>query len=65
MDNKIGLNSKIITSWNDILKLEKWLIENIGNIKSFELIYRATENGDTNNVSFNKCKNIPDNERSK
>ena len=52
-------NSKIINSGNDILKLEKWLIDSIGNIKSFELIYRATEHGNTNNVSFNKCKNIP------
>ena len=35
------------------------MIESIGKFKNCELIYRATEHGDSKDVSFNKCKNIP------
>ena len=52
------IKSKIISE-NDFSKIKKWVIDSIGNIKDFELIYRATEDGDSNNISFKKCKNIP------
>ena len=55
-NNKI--KSKII-SVKDLDKIEKWINESIGKINNYELIYRATEHGDSNSVSFNKCKNIP------
>ena len=32
--------------------------ESIGKVKNYELIYRASEDGDSNSVSFQKCKNI-------
>ena len=36
-----------------------FLIESVPKIKNYELIYRATEHGDSNNASFSKCKTIP------
>ena len=40
-------------------KIQDWLKESLGEakIKRYELIYRATEHGDSNNVLFQKCKN--------
>ena len=51
-------DSKII-SFMEFNKIQNWLISTIGEVKRYELIYRATVNGDSNSVSFNKCKNIP------
>ena len=53
-----SLKSKII-SVNDYFKIDNWLKESIGNIKKYELIYRATEQGDSKAVSFKICKNVP------
>ena len=55
---KNKIQSKIVSS-NDLLKIEKWLTDSIGNVNNYELIYRATEHGDSNSISFSKCKNIP------
>ena len=33
--------------------------ESCNEIKQYELIYRATEDGDTQNILFQKCKNCP------
>ena len=43
----------------DSYKIENWVKESVGNIKYYELIYRATQHGDSNSASFSKCKNIP------
>ena len=51
-------DSKII-SFIEFNKIQNWLISTIGEVKRYELIYRATVDGDSNSVSFNKCKNIP------
>ena len=42
-------------------KINNWLKESLGDeeIKKCELIYRATEHGDSNNISFQRCKNQP------
>jgi len=50
--------SKII-SIVEFNKIQNWLNSSIGNVKRYELIYRATVDGDSNSVSFKKCKNIP------
>ena len=52
------IQSKII-SLNDLSKIDNWLETSIGNFTKYELIYRATEHGDSNSISFSKCKNIP------
>ena len=40
-------------------KINNWLKESLGEkkIKKCELIYRATEHGDSNKISFQRCKN--------
>ena len=40
-------------------KIQNWLKESLGDvkIKRYELIYRATEHGDSINTSLQKCKN--------
>ena len=50
--------SKII-SIIEFNKIQNWLNSSIGNVKRYELIYRATVDGDSNSVSFKKCKSIP------
>ena len=57
IDN-IKIESKII-SIDESNKIKNWLIESIGYIKNYELIYRATESGDSNSNTFKICKNIP------
>ena len=52
------MKSKIISE-NDSIKIENWLIDSIGKVSNYELIYRATEHGDSLSVSLEKCKNIP------
>ena len=52
-----GIKSKIINN-DDSYKIQNWLKESIGEVKNYELIYRASEDGDSNSVSFQKCKNI-------
>ena len=52
------IKSKILSKI-DFIKIQDWLKPNFDEIKNYELIYRATEHGDTNAVSFQKCKNIP------
>jgi len=51
--------SKII-SIIEFNKIQNWLNSSIGNVKRYELIYRATVDGDSNSVLFKKCKSIPD-----
>ena len=58
LDNKNKMKSKIISE-NDSIKIENWLIDSIGKVSNYELIYRATEHGDSLSVSLEKCKNIP------
>ena len=50
--------SKII-SFKEFNTIQNWLCSTIGNVKRYELIYRASVDGDSNSVSFKKCKNIP------
>ena len=58
--NFININSKIMTKL-DMEKINNWLKESLGDkkIKKYELIYRATEHGDSNQISFQRCKNQP------
>ena len=56
--NEINIDSKIVTQI-DMIKIKNWLKESYGEIKRYELIYRATQHGDSNSISFGKCKNIP------
>ena len=56
--NEINIDSKIVTQL-DMIKIKNWLKESYGEIKQYELIYRATQHGDSNSISFGKCKNIP------
>ena len=51
------IESKIISK-NDFVKIDNWLKESFGVIKNYQLIYRATEHGDSNAISFQRCKNI-------
>ena len=44
-------DSKII-SLMESNKIHNWLISTIGNVKRYELIYRATVDGDSNSVSI-------------
>ena len=57
-DNDIKIDSKIVSKL-DMIKIQNWLKDSFGKIKKYELIYRATQHGDTNSVSYQKCKNIP------
>ena len=54
----IKINSKILSEL-DMNKIQNWLKESLGDvkIKRYELIYRATEHGDSINTSLQKCKN--------
>ena len=57
-DDRIDINSKIVSKL-DMEKIQNWLKDSVGKIKQYELIYRATEHGDSNAVSFQRCKNKP------
>ena len=56
--NDINIESKIVSHF-DMDKINNWLRESYGEVKKYELIYRASQNGDSNSISFNKCTNIP------
>ena len=57
-NNEISIDSKIVSKL-DMGKIQNWLKGSIGKIKQYELIYRATQHGDSNAISFQRCKNIP------
>ena len=54
----IAIDSKIVSKL-DMVKIQNWLKDSIREIKRYELIYRATVHGDSNAVSFQRCKNNP------
>jgi len=57
-DDYIQIDSKLVSNL-DMNKIQDWLKESLGEakIKRYELIYRATEHGDSDNVLFQRCKN--------
>ena len=54
-DNDIKIDSKIISK-KDYNLIQDWLKESIGEINNYQLIYRATEQGDSNSITFQICK---------
>lgn len=52
-DDYIQIDSKLVSNL-DMNKIQDWLKESLGEakIKRYELIYRATEHGDSDNVLF-------------
>ena len=48
--------SNIIKDIEKLLILKKWISEN-GKIKNINLLYRASEDGDSSTSFFNKCCN--------
>ena len=54
--NEINIDSKIVTNF-DMIKIQKWLNDSFKIINKYELIYRATQHGDTKSILFQKCKN--------
>lgn len=55
-DSENLINTKIISE-NEIKQIQNWLIQSIGEFKNCNLIYKATEHGDSKDVLFSKCKN--------
>jgi len=58
-NNESMIKESKIISIIEFNKIQNWLNSSIGNVKRYELIYRATVDGDSNSVLFKKCKNIP------
>ena len=58
LKNYVPIIESRILSKEDSNKVEIWVKESVGNVQNYQLIHRATQNGDTK-ASFNHCKNIP------
>ena len=54
--NEINIDSKIVTKF-EMIKIQNWLNDSFKKINKYELIYRATQHGDSNSILFQKCKN--------
>ena len=53
---EINIDSKIVSKF-DMTKIQNWLKDSFKKINKYELIFRATQHGDSNSILFQKCKN--------